>query len=54
MCGQAISSFAELNRIEGVTMVHRYTSVYINRNEVILRLGTNIEVYVRYILLTYS
>jgi hypothetical protein len=37
----------------GIT-VHRYTSVYMSRNEVELRLGTNIAIYPRYIPLTYS
>jgi hypothetical protein len=54
MCWQAISSFAELNRIEGVIMVHRYTSVYIKWNEVELRLGANIAVHARSIVLAYS
>jgi hypothetical protein len=35
-------------------IVHLDTSVYINRNEVEPRLGTNIEVYARSIALTYS
>src|ERR1700730_7113739 len=34
--------------------VHRYTSIYIKRNEVEQRLGTNITVYSRYIYLTCS
>ena len=40
-------------RKAGIT-VHHNTSVYINRNEVELSLGTNIEVYPRSIRLTYS
>ena len=35
-------------------IVYLYTSVYINRNEVERRLGMLLEVYPRYILLTYS
>jgi hypothetical protein len=42
------------HHIETVIMVHRYTSVYIKRNEVELRLGTNIEVHARSIKLAYS
>ena len=42
------------HRPEAGIIVYLNTSVYINRNEVERRLGTYIEVYPRYILLTYS
>jgi hypothetical protein len=41
-------------RLEAGIVVHRNTSVYININQVELRLGMNIEVYSGYMLLTYS
>jgi hypothetical protein len=37
-----------------IIIVHRNTSLYINKNEVKLRLGTNMQVYSRNITLTYS
>jgi hypothetical protein len=41
-------------RLEAGIVVHRNTSVYININQVELRLGTNIEVHSRGITLTLS
>jgi hypothetical protein len=41
-------------RLETGIVVHRNTSVYININQVELRLGTNVEVYSGNITLTYS
>jgi hypothetical protein len=54
MCWKGIISFAQVLIVNAGIIVHRCTSVYINRNEVELRLGTNIEVHSSYILLTYS
>jgi hypothetical protein len=54
MWSEARADLLPVVRLGPVIMVHRNTSIYIKRNEVIASLGTNVEVYAGYIYLTYS
>jgi hypothetical protein len=54
MFTEPVTSLTQAVRLKVGIIVHQFTSIYIKKNEVEPRLGTNVEVHSSYILLTYS